>query len=62
MLIAMSCLSSCAPVVCENTVMPLFPVGGAGVAAEMQNLSAEEYPALWEWIGRLNKLRQELEN
>lgn len=62
MLIVMSCLNSCAPVVCEDPLLPQFPHAGTNVADELQNLNAEEYPNLWEWIGRLNKLRQELEN
>lgn len=61
MLIVMSCLSSCAPVVCEPLALPQFPYAGSNVANELQNLSAEDFPALWEWLGRLNKLRQELE-
>jgi len=62
MLIVMSCLSSCAPAVCEQVILPQFPHAGPKVADELQNLSAERYPNLWEWIGRLNKLRLELEN
>jgi len=62
MLIVMSCLSSCAPAICEPVVLPQFPYAGPKVADELQNLSAEKYPHLWEWIGRLNKLRLELEN
>lgn len=58
----MSYLSSCAPVICEQIVLPEFPYAGPKVADELQHLSVEEYSALWEWIGRLNKLRQELEN
>jgi hypothetical protein len=41
--------------------MPEFPVGGAKVADELQHLSAEEYPNLWEWLARLHKLKLELE-
>ena len=62
MLIAISCLNSCAPVICEQTMLPEFPQAGLQVAEELYNLSAEEFPHLWEWIGRLNKLRLELEN
>jgi len=42
--------------------LPQFPLAGAQVAAELEHLSAEEYPRLWEWLARLNKLKQELEN
>lgn len=62
MLVVMSCLSSCAPVNCEPAVLlPVFPKAGAAVADELETLSVNEYPHLWEWIARLNKLRQELE-
>ena len=61
MLIVMSCLSCCAAVNCEPLPMPEFPVGGAKVADELQHLSAEEYPSLWEWLARLHKLKLELE-
>lgn len=61
MLIVMSCLSCCATVNCEPPPMPEFPVGGIKVADELQHLSAEEYPNLWEWLARLHKLKLELE-
>lgn len=63
MLLALSCLSSCAADFCDcRSIMPIFPRAGVNVAAELENLSDKEYPHLWEWIGRLNKLRLELEN
>lgn len=62
MLAAMSCLSSCAPAVCETNILPQFPYAGPQVAAELQNLSAEDYPYFWDWLARINKLRMELEN
>ncbi|MBR3675987.1 MAG: hypothetical protein IKN71_02515 [Alphaproteobacteria bacterium] len=58
----MSLLGSCTTANCETQLLPQFPYAGAKVAAEMQNLSAEDFPYLWEWVARLNKLRQELEN
>lgn len=61
MLLAMSCLGSCAPVNCELP-LPQFPPAGPRVASELENLSVEEYPFLWEWIARLDKLRRELKN
>lgn len=61
MLLVTSCLNCCAKVNCEQYELPVFPKGGAPVADELQNLSAEEYPHLWEWLARLNKLRLELE-
>lgn len=62
MLIAVSCLSSCAPVVCEEQMLPSFPIAGPQVASELEALDFQSYPHLWDWIGRLNKLRLELEN
>ena len=61
MLIVISFLNSCAPEICEQSVLPQFPRAGVQVADELQTLSSEEFPHLWEWIGRINKLRLELE-
>lgn len=61
MLIAMSCLNCCARVSCDTQFMPIFPKGGKAVAEELQTLGSEDYPHLWEWLARLNKLRLELE-
>ena len=61
MLLALSCLSSCAPANCEIYSPPVFPKAGVKVADELEHLSFEEYPHLWEWIARLNKMRKELE-
>ena len=40
---------------------PVWPTAGQAVAAELEKASCSEFPNTWEWIGRLNKLRQELE-
>jgi len=40
---------------------PIYPVGGKSVGTELKRLNGAEYPALFEWLGRINKLRQELE-
>lgn len=61
MLIAMSCLNCCATINCEPLLLPEFPRGGPQVADELQHLSSEEYPNLWEWLARLHKLKLELE-
>ena len=61
MLLVMSCLGSCAPANCELP-LPQFPPAGPKVADELQNLSAEQYPATCDWIDRLDKLRRELKN
>ena len=62
MLLALSLLSSCVRANYDNAVLPQFPHAGTNVADELEHLSAQEYPYLWEWLARLNKLRQELEN
>nr|DAF74592.1 MAG TPA: PalH/RIM21 [Caudoviricetes sp.] len=31
------------------------------MAAELAQASYQVYPNTWEWLGRINKLRQELE-
>ncbi|MBQ8660773.1 MAG: hypothetical protein IJ482_00405 [Alphaproteobacteria bacterium] len=59
MLGVMLCLSSCAEINCSSC--PVYPVAGPVVASELENLSAGNYPATWEWIGRIDKLRQQLE-
>ncbi len=56
---ALICLSSCAAVSYNNC--PAYPAAGAKVAAELEKASYDEFPNTWEWIGRINKLRQELE-
>ena len=45
----------------EYSNCPTYPVGGAKVGAELSRLDVKEYPHTWEWIGRIDKLRQELE-
>ena len=62
MLLALSLLISCAKVNCDGAILPQFPYAGTKVATEVESLSAEEFPNLWEWFARLNKLRQELED
>lgn len=58
MLLALSC---CGSLRAEKCSCPVYPVGGAAVGRELRQLSYDEYPHLWEWLGRVNKLRQELE-
>lgn len=57
MLVGILCLSSC--VATNYNICPTFPVGGKVVADELEK--AGDLPNTWEWIGRLDKLRQELE-
>lgn len=58
-LVAMSCLASCAQV--NSDYCPVYPVAGEAVAAELEKVSYSEFPNTWEWLGRIDKLRQELE-
>lgn len=59
MLVVMSCLSSCNTTV--YNYCPMYPIAGPKVAQELEQISAQAYPYTWEWLGRINKLRQELE-
>lgn len=59
MLVVMICLTSCEAVNYNNC--PAYPAAGAKVAAELEKASYADFPNTWEWIGRINKLRQELE-
>jgi hypothetical protein len=59
MLVVMSLLTSCKAVNYDNC--PIYPVAGKQVAEELKKASYEDYPNTWEWLGRINKLRQELE-
>lgn len=42
-----------------DTFCPVYPTAGEKVAKELEN--AGDLPHTWEWIARINKLRQELE-
>lgn len=57
-LAAMICLSSCAT---TSYSCPVYPVAGEKVAAELEKADHSDFPNTWEWIGRIDKLRQELE-
>ncbi len=59
MLGATLCLSSCAAA--DYKLCPVYPVAGPAVASELEKLPAQRYAATWEWIGRIDKLRQQLE-
>lgn len=58
-LAGMSCLASCAQV--NSDYCPAYPVAGEAVAAELEKANYSEFPNTWEWLGRIDKLRQELE-
>ena len=57
-LLGIMLLSSCAKVNCN---CPIYPIAGPKVAAELENADIEHFPNTWEWISRIDKLRQELE-
>lgn len=57
--VVMICLSSCAAEYC-SPVMPVYPVAGEKVAAELENIPYSGYEDFWEWLARVDKLRQEL--
>ena len=54
-------LSSCARINCNCPNLPVYPIAGEKVAKELEKASIEDFPNTWEWIGRIDKLRQELE-
>ncbi|MBQ8630401.1 MAG: hypothetical protein IJ479_01625 [Alphaproteobacteria bacterium] len=55
----MLCLSSCAAD--SSELCPAFPLAGERVAAELQQAGYQEYKYTWEWIGRLEKLKRQLD-
>ena len=59
MLLMMSLLTSCKQI--NYNYCPIYPIAGQKVAEELKKLNHDEYLYTWEWIGRINKLRQELE-
>ena len=59
MLVVMSLLTSCKQVSYNNC--PSHPVAGEKVANELKKASYNEYPNTWEWLARINKLKQELD-
>ena len=58
--VVMNCLNGCAQVD-YSLSCPVYPVAGEKVATELEIASYSEFPNTWEWIGRIDKLRQELE-
>lgn len=53
-------LSSCSCKI-NYDVCPTYPIGGERVGKEISRLNSAEFPALFDWIGRINKLKQELD-
>lgn len=56
-LLALSFLNSCTTANYDNC--PTYPIAGEKVAKELEQ--AGDLPNTWEWIGRINKLKQELD-
>lgn len=59
MLLVMS-LSGCSTPAYYSSC-PVYPAGGEKVGKELATIPYEGYQATWEWLGRIDKLRQELE-
>ena len=59
MLVEASLLSGCATE-CYS-FCPTYPVAGIKVANELEQADFSALSNTWEWIGRIEKLRQELE-
>ena len=59
MLTVLLCLSSCAKT--NYDYCPAYPVAGPQVAAELEQADYRRFWHTWEWLGRVDKLRQELE-
>ncbi len=56
MLISTNFLASCSTT--DYNFCPAYPVAGAKVGDELKEINA---PHFWEWMGRINKLRLQLE-
>lgn len=55
---------ACAMAACSAppvTTCPPWPAAGPAVAAELDALPPERFPATWAWLARLAKLRDQLE-
>lgn len=60
LILAVIVLCSCSTTVSYN-ICPSYPVGGEKVAEELEKVPYDGYEDFWEWIARINKLREELE-
>lgn len=65
MLIVLPFLSGCATDSYKQApeiVTPQWPYAGAAVADELEKVCIPENkcPALWDWLGRLDKLKEQL--
>ncbi len=59
LILTASMLWSCSSITYSEC--PVFPKGGESVGKELENVPYQNFENFWEWIGRLDKLRQELE-
>lgn len=59
MLVGLSFLSSCTQISYNHC--PAYPIAGKEVASELEGIPFDDYEHFWEWLGRINKLRKELE-
>ncbi len=55
------CLSGCAAGSFNPCSIPPWPVAGEKVAAELGAIGPERIPATLEWLGRVEKLHDQLE-
>ena len=55
-------LSACGSGAFEPDSCPTWPTAGPAVAEEMEAgaMPPDRFPAFWEWMGRLDKLRDQL--
>lgn len=59
MLAVLSYLNSCTTA--NYDYCPVYPVAGEKVAVELEKTPYAGYESFWEWFGRIDKLRQELD-
>ncbi len=55
-------LIGCGTAVFEEGTCPTWPLAGAEVAEDLNAgmMPASQYPAFWEWMGRVDKLKDQL--
>jgi len=59
MLAVISFLNSCAAINYDNC--PVYPIAGENVGKELENIPYSGYENFWEWLARINKLKEELD-
>lgn len=58
LILVASMLWSCSSV--EYSECPTYPIGGKEVGVELEKVPYQGFEHFWEWVARLNKLRQTL--